>query len=225
MGRIVHPGAEATNSLTWIYVSCTQTPGASFAAGSCPFRIPNVAPGTYELRLFSNDTHTVLATSNAFAVTSPQATSLTASPSSIGVGGTLNVTWSGIATPSSTDWVALFTPGAPATNSLTWIYVSCTQTPGASSAAGSCPFRIPNIALGTYELRLFSNDTHTVLATSNTFAVTAYQPTSLTASPASIGVGGTLNVTWSGIATPSSTDWVGLFVPCGGDKQYHLDLC
>src|SRR5204863_279975 len=99
--------------------------------------------------------------------------------------------WSGIAAPSSTDWVGLFTPGAPATSYLAWIYVSCTQTPGAASGAGSCRFSIPNVGLGTYELRLFTNNSHTTIATSNTFAVVS---TSLTASPSSIGVGGTLNV-------------------------------
>ena len=207
------PGAPATASIAWIYVSCTQIPGASLATGSCPFTIPNVPLGIYELRLFSNDSHTTLAISNTFAVTAAQATSLTASPASIGVGGTLTASWSGIATPSSTDWVGLFVPGAPATNSIAWIYVSCTQIPGVSLASGSCPFTIPNVAPGTYELRLFTNDSHTTLATSNAFAVTPFQPTTLTASPASIGVGGTLNASWSGIATPSSTDWVGLFVP------------
>ncbi len=170
MGLFV-PGAPATYSLAWIYVDCTQTPGASLAAGSCPFTIPNVAPGTYELRLFSNDSHTMLATSNTFAVTSSHL-SLSASPGSIGSGGTLNASWSGIASPSPTDWVGLFIPGAPATYSLAWIYVNCTQTPGASFAAGSCPFTIPNVAPGTYELRLFSNDSHTTLATSNTVIVT-----------------------------------------------------
>ena len=186
------PGAPATNSIAWIYVDCTQTPGASYASGSCPFTIPNVAPGTYELRLFSNDSHTTLAASNTFVVTSP---SLVTSPASIGSGGTLNASWSGIATPSSTDWVGLFVPGAPATYNLAWIFVSCTQTPGASFASGSCPFTIPNVAPGTYELRLFSNNSHTTLAISNTFAVTTSQPTSLTASPAGIGTGGTLDNT------------------------------
>jgi hypothetical protein len=105
-----------------------------------------------------------------FAVTA--APSVAAIPGSVGTGGTLNASWSGIATPSSTDWLGLFIPGAPATSYIDWIYVSCTQTPGAFSAAGSCPFRVPAIAPGTYELRLFSNNSFTTLATSNTLIVT-----------------------------------------------------
>ena len=163
------PGTPATSSLAWIFVSCTQTPGASSSAGSCPFTIPNVAPGTYELRLFTNNTYTTLATSNTFAVAS---TSLSASPSSIGVGGMLTASWSGIAAPSARDWVGLYIPGAPATSYLAWIYVSCTQTAGTSTAAGSCPFTIPSVAPGTYELRLFSNYSFTTIATSNTLIIT-----------------------------------------------------
>ncbi len=142
---------------------------------------------TYHFAATAYDTtRTQSGFSNDVAATVPNGApvaSLTASPASIGSGGTLNASWSGIATPSSTDWVGLFVPGAPATSNLAWIYVSCTQTPGASFASGSCPFTIPNVAPGTYELRLFSNNSHTTLAISNAFAVTASQPTSLTASP------------------------------------------
>ena len=40
---------------------------------------------------------------------------------------------------------------------------SCTQTAGATSpASGSCAFQMP-AATGTYQFRLFTNDTFTVL--------------------------------------------------------------
>lgn len=54
---------------TWIYVSCSKTPGSAAAAGACVFPIPGtVAAGTYELRLFSNNGFTKLAASNALTV-------------------------------------------------------------------------------------------------------------------------------------------------------------
>src|SRR5262249_49711113 len=45
------------------------------AAGSAPLTIPaNAAPGAYELRLFSNNVYTLLATSNRFSIGSSSAT-------------------------------------------------------------------------------------------------------------------------------------------------------
>ena len=86
---------------------------------------------------------------------------------------------------------------------------------------------------------LLAGQSYTDVANNITMSVLSASPTalsiqisgagssaSLTASPSSVGIGGTLTASWSGIAAPSSTDWVGLFVPgAAGDKQYHLDLC
>jgi hypothetical protein len=59
------PGAPNQPSLAWRYT----TGGAS---GSLPFTIPAaLAPGTYELRLFSNDGYTRLGTSSGLMVSSP----------------------------------------------------------------------------------------------------------------------------------------------------------
>jgi len=64
-----HEPAADTAYLAWIYVSCSKTAGSAAAAGSCAFAIPGtVAGGTYELRLFSNNSFTKLATSNALTV-------------------------------------------------------------------------------------------------------------------------------------------------------------
>src|SRR5262245_44855112 len=79
----------------------------------------------------------------------------------------MDVAWAGITTPTATDWIGLYTPGAPDTAFLAWSYVSCTQTPGAARAAGACPFLIPaGLPPGTYELRLLANNVFTRLATS-----------------------------------------------------------
>src|SRR6185436_1305176 len=147
---------------------------------------------------------------------------VSASPANILPGGTLTVTWSGITSPSATDWLGLFQPGAPNTAFIDWIYVSCSKTPSDSRAAGSCSFGVPaTVAPGTYQLRLLSNDGFTLLATSNNVAVTSSGPT-VAASPANILPGGTLTVTWSGITSPSATDWLGLFQP-GGPNTAFID--
>ncbi len=97
---------------------------------------------------------------------------LDAGPNSVGVGAAVSVAWSGIPSPSSTDWIGLFLPGATDTAYISWIYVSCSSTPGAPQAAGSCPFVIPStVPLGTYELRLLANNGFSRLATSSPVVV------------------------------------------------------
>jgi RHS repeat-associated protein len=94
------------------------------------------------------------------------ATTLSASPTSVAPGGTVTATWSGIPTPTSTDWLALTTPGACNTCYLTYRYTN-------GAASGSVPFTIPSwVTPGTYILRLFANNGYTLLATSNNFTVT-----------------------------------------------------
>ena len=66
------PGASNSSYQAWIYVSCTQGAGIPRAAGSCPFGLSSgLTPGTYELRLLSNDGFTALTTSAPFTVGSP----------------------------------------------------------------------------------------------------------------------------------------------------------
>jgi hypothetical protein len=213
-------GAANTAYITWIYVSCSQTPGSAVAAGSCSFPIPAaVTPGTYELRLFSNNGYTRLATSNALTVTATGPT-LSVSPTTVPAGGSVTVTWSGIASPTATDWIGLFAPGAPNTAYLAWIYVSCSQTPGSAMAAGSCAFTIPSgVAPGTYQLRLLANNSYTALATSNSLTVGVAGP-GLKASPTTVVHGGSITATWSAIPSPTTTDWIGLFAPGAANTAY-----
>jgi hypothetical protein len=145
---------------------------------------------------------------------------LVVSPTVIQAGGTLTATWSGIATPTATDWIGLFAPNNADTEFIEWIYVSCSLAPNSAQADGSCPFVLPaNLAPGSYELRLLANDGFTRLATSNAFTVTA-DGVSLTASPTTIPAGGAVIATWSGIALPTTTDWLGLYEPGTEDTAF-----
>ncbi len=171
---VYHPGDSNNTPLGRFYDnSCTATAGtSSLASGSCPFTVPNLSniAGTYELRLFSNDSHTLLATSNLVTV-GQAATTLTVNPTSLSAGSPVTVSWSGVSAPTSHDWVGVYHPGDPNNTPLGRFYDnSCTATAGTSSvASGSCPFTVPNLSniAGTYVMRLFSNDGLTLLATSN----------------------------------------------------------
>jgi hypothetical protein len=166
-------GSGDTDNLALVYVSCVQIPGAARAAGSCNIPVPSgLAPGAYELRLFADNSFTRLATSESFIITAapPPTTSLSVSPSPVGSWRRVTATWDGIVSPTPTDWIGLYTPGSADTDLLAWIYVSCGQTAVAASGAGSCRFQ--GLPPGTYELRLFANDSYTLLATSNSLKVT-----------------------------------------------------
>jgi hypothetical protein len=167
-------GAANSAYLGWFYDDgCTQTSnGTTVASGSCSYTVPAVAPGTYELRLLSNNGYTVLAISNTFTLTGTSAT-LSASPMSVSTGDIIPVTWSGVSAPTTTDWVGLYAPEAADTAYQGWFYDdSCTQTSnGTTVASGTCSYTIPAVAAGTYELRLLASDGYTVLATSNTITV------------------------------------------------------
>jgi hypothetical protein len=100
---------------------------------------------------------------------------LTVSPDVVPVGGAVTATWSGIARPTSTDWIGLYVPGTPNSDFIDWIYVSCSKTPGSRQANGSCPFVVPvNVNPGDYELRLLAKDGFTLVATSNAFTVLSW---------------------------------------------------
>lgn len=133
-------------------------------------------------------------------------TTLSASPSSVAAGGQVTATWANIAAPSSTDWVGLYTSsGDAAPAMLAWAYTN-------GAASGSLNLNVPMAATPstTYELRLFSNNTYTRLASSSPFTVTA-SASSVTASPSTVPAGSTVTGTYSGIASPTGTDWIGLY--------------
>jgi ELWxxDGT repeat protein len=186
--------------LSWAYT------GGS-ASGSLNLTVPAGSPpgATYELRLFTNNSYDRLATSAPFSVVA-SATTVSASPSSVLPGGTVTATYSGIADPTGTDWVGLYdSSAAPDAGLLSWGFTNGT-------AAGSLSLPVPTGATpgAGYELRLFTNNTYGRLATSAPFSVVASSAT-VSASPASVNPGAPVTATWSGIAGPTATDWVGLY--------------
>jgi len=146
---------------------------------------------------------------------------LTVSPATILVGGSITASWSGIVSPTAADWIGLYAPGAANTAYVDWIYVSCSKTAGTAQASGSCSFTMsPTLPAGTYELRLLANNGFTRLATSNTFSVTTGTGVSLSASPTTIARGGTVTATWNGIANATATDWIGLYAPGAANTSF-----
>lgn len=106
----------------------------------------------------------------------PMSATLSVTPGSIAAGNSVTATWSDIPAPTTTDWIGLYAPGVADGSYLAWLYPnSGTQVPGTTAAAGgACSFQIPpSVVPGPYELRLFTANNRTRLATSGTFTVTA----------------------------------------------------
>ena len=178
---------------------------------------------------------------------------------------TFNVSWSGVPSPVSTDWISLYcggkcrhrigsagvlgcetraasptapTAGTPWSNVgsafLAWAYVTASPV-GYGGGSGwatlsqvnpSCPSQ----SIVAWLVR--DPSPYTLVATSNAIpwanassygapsatpaATPNYQPPVLTLTAmGSLGAGtSTFNVSWSGVASPASTDWISLY--CGG---------
>jgi subtilase family serine protease len=164
------PGSGSGSYLNWVYDdSCTQTAGSTaLASGSCPITMPTT-PGTYELRLYAANGFTLLATSQQITVNAP---TLSASPTSVGAGGSVTASWGSVGNPSTTDWIGVYTPGSGSGSYINWVYDdSCTQTAGSTTlGSGSCSITMPTTP-GTYELRLYAANGYTLLATSSQITV------------------------------------------------------
>ena len=171
-------------------------------------RSGSLAPGTYELRLFANNTFTRLTISNALTIEASPIVS--AGPTAVAPGGNLTVSWAGISAPTATDWIALVPlNGADAS------YVAFGYTAGAPG--GTLSLQVPaSAAPGIYEVRLFAQNTFVRLALGNIVTVV---PT-LTMNPASVAPGGTVTVMWAGIAAPMTTDWSALAPLNAPDTNY-----
>ncbi len=209
--------ADDTNA-----VAAYPTTGA--ATGSLPLTIPGTMPqGTYELRLLTPDPRpefnsllVVVARSEPVYVSN--GATFTVTPTSAAPGATLTVSWSDIVNPTATDWIALYSHGTVDVSYLDWMYVSCSKTPSTARASGSCGFVLPaNLTQGTYELRLFSNNSFSRLGTSE---IDLHTAVGLTVAPTPAPPGGTVTATWSGIANPTATDWIGLYAQSAADAAY-----
>ena len=125
----------------------------------------------------------------------------------------LTVVWEGIAEPSADDSFDLYAVGAPNGRPL------ASWRTGGTAEDSYIVFLMSDFPTGRYELRLKAQNGH-LLAVSNPFNITGPAP-SLAVSPQSVLSGGTLAVTWHGIATPSSMDGFGL-VPYGKNSDSYL---
>ena len=81
-------------------------------------------------------------------------------PVSVAPAAQLSVSWNGILRPTSTDWIALYSAGAPDWAVRAWRYTN-------GATAGSTTLVVPfGTPAGQYDVRLFANNSYTRLASS-----------------------------------------------------------
>lgn len=175
------PGDSDSNFLDWVNIrssgTCTKNPGDGFASGSCTYDVPLELPaGTYDVRLFSNNDYILMATAS-LTIPEAGAASLGASATTDGI---VTINFADIASPTVTDWVGLFNPGDADTLPIFFGYTQssgvCSLTYGDGAASGSCQLGDTGYPVGNYDVRLFSNNTTTRLATT-TLEILAPTPT------------------------------------------------
>lgn len=192
-------GQDNNTYVDWMYAgSCTKTPTIAKANGSCQVPIPStLANGTYQTRLFQDNSYTLLAGGNTFTVTdvlptntptptptpTPVSATVSSTPVSVSPGQQIVVSWNNVANPTILDWLGFYlTSQQSNTSYLDWFYTSsCTRSEGSQAkASGSCVYTIPSsTATGIYNMRLFANNGYTHLATGNNITVSVSQPTPL----------------------------------------------
>ena len=171
--------AAADNSpIAWSYLDGHTTPPAQgLVAATLRFLAP-VTSGTYYIRVFAANTFNRVAASGPLLVTPSQAT--------IAVNGTTPPT--GVTVPlasalalqvtggpgNPTDWIGLFRARDTDASPLTWQYLNgSTAPPAVGLTAASLTVTLP-ADTGTYEVRLFADNSANRLATSS--AVSAGSP-------------------------------------------------
>src|SRR5262245_1401429 len=190
------------------------------------YTVSGLVSGTYYFVVLAYDTSGLQSPSSNEVSTTittpppPTNPSLTAIPGSVGPGGAVTVSWSGMVNASVRDWIGGYPAAASDGGYWTWKYTSsCNQNPGGVALpSGSCLFAMPT-APGIYQFRLFADQTYMRQAVSGIVTVSMG---SLTVNPSVVGPGGTVTVSWSNVSGPAINDWIGRYAGASGDG-YHED--
>ena len=145
--------------------NATFSPNPPTTSSTLTVGTSSLTPGTYPFTVTGTSNGVTRAVAGTLAVNGAGPT-LSVSPTSAPRGTNVTVTWSGVANPTTTDWIGIFTPGAPNGSYLQYEYDSSCLAGwiGTAKSSGSCSFRLPRAA-GQYELRLMANNGFTPIVT------------------------------------------------------------
>jgi len=213
-------GALVSSYRDWKYLNGShRKPDGGVANAAVTFTLPETE-GTYELRLFENDSYKLVATSAPIVTATPI---LSLSSTSLNAGDTVTATIAnGPGTPG--DWIALYDANGGPTDYLDWQYLNGLHSRPASGFGNvAVTFTMPATS-GTYNVRLFRNDSYGLITTSLPITVTAPPPPVLavpilTLDATTTGIGATVSATIAN-GTGKAGDWIGLYEASGGQTSY-----
>ena len=133
----------------------------------------------------------------------PPNPTLNVSATSVAVGGTVKVSWSGAVGATPKDWIGVFLMAESNRHHKTYQY-----TDGAP--AGSLDFPLLQLP-GTYNFRYLPNDDYLRTAISVPVTVTSPPQTTVLVDRTTVKAGNLVNVIWAGAPNPTPTDWIGLY--------------
>ena len=201
----------------WKFLNGSRTaPAAGVADATLSFTLPTT-PGTYVLRLYRDDTYTVLASGPIMTVAAASLT-FTLSATTAAPGGIVTATIAG-GPGNRKDWVALYAVGGSI--ELDWKFLNGLRTaPTVGASGATVSFTMPTTP-GAYVLRFYANDTYTVLATAP-ITVTTSGSLTFTVSSTTVAPGATVTTTVAN-GPANATDWVGVYA-VGEIDRGGLDL-
>src|SRR5207245_3202589 len=125
---------------------------------------------TYNIRFFSNDSLSLLATSATITVQIGGATTVSVSTAVVRSGATFTASVAN-GPANARDWIALYQAGAANASYSDWKYLNGLQTPPTTGVGSATVTFTAPPASGSYNVRVFSNDTYTLIASSPNFVV------------------------------------------------------
>jgi hypothetical protein len=164
---LVPVGAPSSAYVDYRFMNGLKSePATAISDATLTFNMP-LAPGAYEMRLLANHTYTVLATSATIIVPEP---TISVSESAAAPGSQVTVTVSnGPGKPA--DWVALVPAGAASQAYVDYRYMNGKKVvPAAGVSDATLTFTMPTTP-GSYELRMFLNNTYTSVTVGPTIVV------------------------------------------------------
>ena len=176
-------------------------------SGNSKLKAP-ASNGSYDLRMYNATSGEEMASLN-FHVDVP---TIAATPDSVNACELVTIKYTG-APGYENDWVAMYKSGSLDSSYITRQYLDGNEN-------GTVTLEVPDP--GSYNFRLFVNDSFTKLATSNNVEAKAMAGNKVIASPSHVGPGGTVTVTYWG-APPEGTGVIGMYGVNRPDK-FYLDM-
>jgi uncharacterized protein (TIGR03437 family) len=167
-------GSAMTTYVAWQYLNGLLTPPASALTGATLTFLAPATPGTFEFRFFAANGYSELASVPLTVVPSPASIMVNgvSEPGTVSVAPGEAITATIANGPGSpTDWVTLAAVASPDSSYFAWQYLNGATTPPTHGLnAATLTFTAPTTT-GTYEIRLYANNTFTRLTASATISV------------------------------------------------------